>query len=88
MRKFQRCFKEVSSKNGGNLHNESYCDTFIGASFTTSEGALGGGVFSEEKIMRSFAEILASEQANRNILLIHLTRLSTTFHPFEQQGKL
>ena len=62
--------------NGGKPPDKTYCDAVNGVSSMTSAGALGGGVISEETRMRSFAEILASEQANRNILEIHLNRLS------------
>ena len=44
---------------------------------TTSAWALGGGSGSEVK-MRNFAEIIAEEKKQRNILEIHLVKKATT----------
>ena len=55
-----------------------YSQAVNGTSSMTTAKALGGGNPTEEVRMRSFAEIMATEKQDRNILEIHLNRMSNT----------
>ena len=63
-----------------------YSEATNGSTSTTSAQAGGEGDATEVR-MRSFVEILASEQEERNILEIHLTRMSSMVNNVMTQAK-
>ena len=63
---------------GGGSQEKSKCVMSAPLNNTTSSWAEGVGKTGARKHQRSFAEIIADEKANRNILEIVLTKISAT----------
>ena len=68
----------MAGDSGGSKIPPDICDVIVNQSVspslsTTTPWAVGGGSGQNVR-MRSFAEIIASEQENRNILEIHVTK--------------